>query len=305
CTLEKTSARRCALRLGFRQVNGLKEDDIKRFVERRTERPYRDPADVWRRGGLSKRQILALARADAFASMGLTRRDVLWAVRAFSEASLPLLEQRPRVRNLEPKVTLPKLTLGEQIVDDYSTISMSLRAHPLELLRPTLSERRMADSQKLRETRSGDPLQMAGLVLVRQRPGTASGVVFVTLEDEFGIANLVVWPKVFEAHRRIIMNSRLLGVAGKVQRDIDQKGVEGIVIHIVAERLWDWSADLDRIADLDGHFELRMGRGDQAHSSTPDPRDEATKRERGQKPYDRSRIIFDRPQIKIASHDFH
>ena len=133
CTLEKTDGPKCALRLGFRQVTGLKEDDLKRMVERRTT-PYRDPADLWRRGGLSKRQILALARADAFASMGLTRRDVLWAVRAFSEVSLPLLEARPQLRDLEPSVSLPKLTLGEQVVDDYSTISMSLRAHPLQLL---------------------------------------------------------------------------------------------------------------------------------------------------------------------------
>jgi error-prone DNA polymerase len=302
-TLEKTSGDRCALRLGFHRVNGLKKADIERFIERRTT-PYRDPGDVWRRGGLSKRQILALARADAFASMGLSRRDVLWAVRALSEASLPLLD---RTHIVEPEVTLPSLTLGEQIVDDYSTISMSLRAHPLELLRPTLSEHRMTHSQKLREeTRNGDFLQMAGLVLVRQRPGTASGVVFITLEDEFGIANLVVWPKVFEAHRRIIMGARLLGVAGKVQRVDSTDDIGASVIHLVAERLWDWSVDLDRIADLDGRFELRMGRGDQAHSSTPDPRDDQTKRERGKKqPYDRGRIIFDRPQIKIASHDFH
>jgi len=299
-TLEKTLGSKCALRLGFHQVNGLKKDDLELLVRRRGERPYRDPADVWRRGGLTKRQILALARADAFASMGISRRDVLWAVRAFSEVSLPLLDQ---ARIAEPAVSLPKLTLGEQIVDDYSTISMSLRAHPLQLLRPMLSERRMANSEKLRmEARNGDFLQMAGLVLVRQRPGTASGVVFITLEDEFGIANLVVWPKVFEAHRRIVMGSRLLGVAGKVQR-VDSTGDIGAsVIHLVADRLWDWSADLDRIADLDGHFELRQGRGDQAHSSTPDPRDET---EKGKKPYDRSRIIFDRPQIKIASHDFH
>jgi DNA polymerase III alpha subunit len=242
--------------------------------------------------------------------MGLTRRDVLWAVRAFSEASLPLLEARP-VRDREPKVSLPRLTLGEQVVDDYSTISMSLRAHPLQLLRPTLWERRMADSRKLREARTGNFLQMAGLVLVRQRPGTASGVVFVTLEDEFGIANLVVWPRVFEAHRRVVMGARLLGVAGKVQRDQQKDGTEGIVIHLVAERLWDWSADLDHIADLDGHFELRMGRGDQAHSSTPDPRDEPKPRPilqkpaRAKQPYDRSRIHLDRPVIKIASRDFH
>ncbi|MGE5151330.1 MAG: OB-fold nucleic acid binding domain-containing protein, partial [Rhodospirillaceae bacterium] len=294
--------------LGFRQINGLKEADLKRLVERRTT-PYRDPADLWRRGGLSKRQILALARADAFASMGLTRRDVLWAVRAFSEASLPLLEARPQ-RDLEPSVSLPKLTLGEQVVDDYSTISMSLRAHPLQLLRPTLWERRMADSKKLREAETGDFLQMAGLVLVRQRPGTASGVVFVTLEDEFGIANLVVWPRVFEAHRRVVMGARLLGVAGKVQRDVQKDGKPGLVIHLVAERLWDWSADLDRIADLDGRFELRMGRGDQAHSSTPDPRDEPKPRPplrkpSAKQPYDRSRIHLDRPTIKIASRDFH
>jgi DNA polymerase III alpha subunit len=303
-TLEQTSGDRCALRLGFHQVNGLKKKDMETFVERRAKRPYRDPADVWRRGGLTKRQILALARADAFTSMGLSRRDVLWAVRAFAETSLPLFEQRPRPRDLEPKVTLPRLTLGEQVVDDYSTISMSLRAHPLQLLRPMLSERRMAHSEKLREARSGDFLQMAGLVLVRQRPGTASGVVFVTLEDEFGIANLVVWPKVFEAHRRIIMGSRLLGVAGKVQRVDSKDDIGASVIHLVAERLWDWSADLDHIADLDGHFELRMGRGDQAHSSTPDPRD-GPRDEPKKKPYDRSRIIFDRPTIKIASRDFH
>src|SRR5262249_16459092 len=109
CTLEKTDGGRCALRLGFRQVTGLAEDDLRRFVERRTT-PYRDPADVGRRGGLNKRQILALARADAFASLGLTRRDVLWAVRAFSDEPLPLLDQRPTARDREPKVSLPSLT---------------------------------------------------------------------------------------------------------------------------------------------------------------------------------------------------
>jgi len=103
----------------------------------------------------------------------------------------------------------------------------------------------------------------------------------------------------------VIIGARLLGVAGKVQRDQQKDGTDGLVIHIVAERLWDWSADLDRIADLDARFELRMGRGDQAHSSTPDPRDEQTKRERRKPPYDRSRIHLDRPAIKIASRDFH
>jgi error-prone DNA polymerase len=319
-TLEQTLERRCALRLGFHQVTGLRQEDMKRLVERRGAVPYRDPADVWRRGGLGRRQILALARADAFASMGLTRRDVLWAVRAFSDASLPLLERRPAVRDLEPPVTLPGLTMGEQVVDDYASFSMSLRAHPLQLLRPMLIERRMAHSQRLREARTGDFLQMAGLVLVRQRPGTASGVVFVTLEDEFGIANLVVWPRVFDAHRRIVMGARLLGVAGKVQRDQPQDGTDGLVIHLVAERLWDWSADLDGIADLDGRFELRPGRGDEARTDRPDPRVEgaragdrrvevpeanATRHRVKKGAYDRNRIHLDRPAIRIASRDFH
>ena len=308
--------KRCALRLGFRQVTGLVEDALRRFVERRTT-PYRDPADVWRRGGLNRRQILALARADAFAAMGLSRRDVLWAVRAFSDQPLPLLEARPAsgvaARDLEPSVSLPALTLGEQVVDDYATISMSLRAHPLSLLRPLLSERRVSRTEVLLDSKNGDRFTLAGLVLVRQRPGTASGVVFVTIEDECGIANLVVWPKVFEAHRRIVMGARLLAVKGQVQR-------EGLVIHLVAERLWDWSAELDTLAEIDT-LKVANGRGDQVRTDRPDPRTQArvdvpeanATRHRASKapaarqkpPYDRSRIHLDRPQIRIHSRDFH
>jgi len=170
------------------------------------------------------------------------------------------------VRDLEPAVSLPKLTLGEQVVDDYSTMSMSLQAHPLQLLRPMLSERYMKTTDALREARNGDRLSVAGIVLIRQRPGTASGVVFITLEDEFGIANLVVWPSVFETYRKAVMGARMLAAKGHVQR-------EGLVVHLVVEQLWDWSADLDSIAQLDGRFELHPGRGDQAKFSTPDPRD--------------------------------
>jgi len=280
---------------------------MKRMVERRTT-PYRDPADLWRRGGLTKRQILALARADAFASLGLTRRDVLWAVRAFSEASLPLLDARP-VKDREPAVTLPALTLGEQVVDDYASFAMSLRAHPLSLLRPMLRERHVSRTDVLPDSKNDDRFTLAGLVLVRQRPGTASGVVFVTIEDECGIANLVVWPKVFEAHRRIVMGSRLLAVSGHVQR-------EGLVIHLVAEKLWDWSAELDQIADLDTIHPVN-GRGDEVRTDPGDRRVEvpeanatrhrASKRPaaKKQQPYDRSRIHLDRPTIRIASRDFH
>jgi len=311
-TLEKTSGGRCALRLGFHQVTGLAEADMVRMVERRTT-PYRDPVDLWRRSGLTKRQITALARADAFASLGLTRRDVLWAVRGLSDATLPLLDERPQVRDLEPTVTLPSLTLGEQVVDDYAAVSLSLRSHPLALLRPAMSARGVRRNDALADSKNGDLVTLAGVVLVRQRPGTASGVVFVTIEDESGIANLVVWPKIFDANRRTVMGSRLLGVTGRVQR-------EGLVIHVVAERLFDWSAELDRIADIDQvkdseQFRLPFGRGDESRSDPGDrrvavPEANAT-RHRSSKsvppkpPYDRSRIILDRPVIKIASRDFH
>jgi error-prone DNA polymerase len=235
----------------------------------------------------------------------------LWAVRGFSDAPLPLLDDAAKVRDLEPTVTLPSLTLGEQVVDDYAAISMSLRSHPLALLRPRFSDHGVARTDVLADSKNDDLLTLAGLVLVRQRPGTASGVVFVTIEDECGIANLVVWPKVFEAHRRIVMGSRLLGVRGRVQR-------EGLVIHLVAEQLWDWSAELDSIADID-EFQLPRGRGDEVRTDPGDrrvparlpvPEANATRHRAGKGPpaksdYDRSRIVLDRPKIKIASRDFH
>src|SRR5262249_34020870 len=160
----------------------------------------------------------------------------------------------------------------------------------------------------LKDSKNDDIFTLAGLVLVRQRPGTASGVVFVTIEDECGIANLVVWPKVFEAHRRIVMGSRLLAVSGHVQR-------EGLVIHLVAERLSDWSTELDTISDLHG-LTMPHGRGDEVRTDPGArrvgvPEANATRHRSGRglpvkkKPYDRSQIMLDRPTIRIASRDFH
>ena len=313
CTLEPSSHNnRCALRLGLRQVAGLSEADVDRMVAQRAT-PYRDPADLWRRAGLTKRQIIALARADAFASLGLSRRDVLWAVRGFSDVALPLLDF---TSDPEPAVTLPGLTLGEQVVDDYGSFSMSLRKHPLALLRPAFSTRGISSTSVLEGSKNGDIFTLAGLVLVRQRPGTASGVVFVTLEDEHGIANLVVWPKVFDTHRRIVMGARLLGVRGKIQREGEG---DYVVIHLVAEQLWDWSADLDRIGDIDETFRLTSGRGDEVRTDPGDrrvavPEANATRHRASKGPpakptakpaYDRSRIVLDRPKIRIHSRDFH
>jgi error-prone DNA polymerase len=188
-------------------------------------------------------------------------------------------------------------------VDDYGSFSMSLRKHPLALLRPAFSARGISSTSVLEGSKNGDIFTLAGLVLVRQRPGTASGVVFVTIEDEHGIANLVVWPKVFDAHRRIVMGSRLLGVRGKIQREGEG---DYVVIHLVAEQLWDWSTDLDRIADIDEAFRLTSGRGDEVRTDPGDrrmavPEANATR-------HRSSRTVpaaLDRPKIRIASRDFH
>lgn len=315
CTLEPGLNNRCALRLGLRQVTGLSEAAARQMVARRGGDPYRNPCDLWRRSGLARRQIIALARADAFASLGLTRRDVLWAVRGFSDGHLPLLDMQRGVSDLEPVVALPGLTMGEQVVDDYSGFSMSLRSHPLELLRATFAQRGLSNTEALKTSKNGDVLTLAGLVLVRQRPGTASGVVFVTLEDEFGIANLVVWPKVFDAHRRIVMGARLMGVRGRIQCEGDEPYK---VIHLVADGVWDLSAELDSISELD-MFRLTDGRGDEVRTDPGDRRMKiaeanATRHRASRnvpakpadKPgYDRSRTVLDRPRIRIRSRDFH
>ena len=314
CTLEAGKDNRCALRLGLCQVTGLSKEAAGRMVERRGETPYSDPTDLWRRSGLSKKQIIALARADAFASLNLTRRDVLWSMRGFADGQLPLLDSQPRVRDLEPAVILPGLTLGEQVVDDYSSFSLSLRSHPMQLLRQTFTPRGISSTDALTSAKNGDVLILAGLVLVRQRPGTASGVVFVTLEDEFGVANLVVWPAVFEAYRRVVMGARMVGVRGRIQCEGEKQYK---VIHLVAEEIWDLSAELDSISELD-LFHLTHPRGDEVS----DPGDRRVKvaeanatRHRSSRStpartavephYDRDRIVLDRPKIRIQSRDFH
>ncbi len=315
CTLEAGKNNRCALRLGLSQVTGLSEEVADRVVERRGTTPYSDPADLWRRSGLSKKQIIALARADAFASLSLTRRDVLWAVRGFADGQLPLLDSQPRVRDLEPAVRLPGLTLGEQVVDDYSSFSMSLRSHPMQLLRQTFAQQGLSSTEALASAKNGTVLTLAGLVLVRQRPGTASGVVFVTLEDEFGIANLVVWPTVFEAYRRIVMGARMVGVRGRIQCEGEKQYK---VIHLVVEEIWDLSAELDSISELD-LFHLTHPRGDEARREPADQRVKVAEanatRHRSSRSspaqpvarpaYDRDRIVLDRPKIRIQSRDFH
>ncbi len=238
CTLEPESGGGdVALRLGFRQVRGLAERDAETIVAARGS-GYRDLIEVQDRSGVGKPALEALARADAYHSLGLDRRRALWAVRGLEDQPLPLFAHagaRP-----EPAVTLPAAAPGEQVADDYRSLRLSLKAHPLAILRDTLAERGFVPCATLEDRAHDRPVRLAGLVITRQRPGSAKGVIFVTLEDETGIANLIVWTRVFDRYRRATLDARLLGVDGRVQR-------EGSVIHVVAERLVDLSPLLARL----------------------------------------------------------
>jgi error-prone DNA polymerase len=239
CTLEDG-----ALRLGLRQIDGLQRDAADRLVARR---PYRTVEDLRARGFVPVHAIQRLAAADAFRSMGLDRRAALWDSRALKQApDLPLFtyaEARDEGAEDQP-AQLPAMPLSEHVVNDYQTIRLSLKAHPMHFLREQYAARKFITADQLRTIRDGKRLSIAGLVLIRQRPGSAKGVVFITLEDETGIANLVVWPDVFEKRRKIVMGARLIAVHGIVQRDPDSD-----VIHVVARRLEDHSHMLRNLSD--------------------------------------------------------
>ena len=265
-TLEPGADGAMALRLGFRQVKGLREDAMDRLVAARGN-GYPDPWTLWRRAGLPAAVLERLARADAFGSLGLNRRQALWAVRRFRPAALPLFaamdeDEQPG----DPPAALPAMTLGEQVVDDYASVRMTLRAHPLALLRAEAPFDRATPHSELLNCRNGQQVTVSGLVLIRQRPGTAKGVVFMTLEDETGAANVIVWPHVLERYRPIAMGARLVRVVGEVQK-------EGIVIHIVARKLEDLSSRLDGLTRLDAAFDTALARADEIASEARDPRD--------------------------------
>ncbi len=228
-----------ALRLGLRQIKGMNEADAAWIVAARGN-GYGEPRDLWRRAGIRPAVLERLARADAFRSMGAQRRDALWNIGAIKgTAPLPLFDHSgeseiPR----EPDITLPAMTPGEHVVQDYVSTRLSLRAHPVGLLRSRLSGTIRNDT--LGTAVNGSRVGVAGVVLARQRPGTAGGVVFVTLEDETGTANLIAWKDVFTRYRRIIMTARMMRVDGILQR-------QGIVTHIVVRHIEDVSHLLDTL----------------------------------------------------------
>ena len=240
CTLEPPPPRP-ALRLGLRQIRGLREEDAARIVGAR-EGGYRSPADLWRRAGISPAILVRLARADAFTSTGLDRRQAAWAISSLDRAGpLPLFDSPdggapPR---LEP--ALPAMTAGEQVVADYRTTGLSLKQHPTALLRERLAGRGVRPASHLEELPAGARVTVAGIVLCRQRPGTAGKIVFVTLEDETGTANLVVFPSVQERCRRGLLTARLMICHGRLEKE------QG-VIHVIANRIHSLNDWLDGLA---------------------------------------------------------
>jgi error-prone DNA polymerase len=246
---EQCPPHRRAVRLGLRLIDGLAEAPARHIVAVRGS-GYSGVGAVWLRSGAPVSVLERLADADAFRSTGLDRRMALWAVKGLDGGALHAKARRTAAasptRNWagsadlfdEPPVALPPTSLGEHVVADYAALGLSLKAHPVAFFRSALSARGILTSARHWDERlAGRRVRVAGLVLVRQRPGTAKGTIFLTLEDETGIVNVVVWPKVFERWRRVVMTAQFLAVRGKLQR-------EGLVIHVVAEELIDLTREL-------------------------------------------------------------
>jgi len=279
-----------ALRLGLRQIKGVAKDDAERLVAARPEHGYADPRALWRRSGLGRGALERLAEADAFRSTGLDRRRALWVLKALGEPPLPLfaaeeataqekppppnggrgkgeggfsgpapLESPTSPRPFPPpgaereRITmalLPEMPLGEHVVEDYASLSLTLKRHPLAFLRPEFTHEGLVTAADLAHLPVDRRLAIAGIVLIRQRPGSANGVVFITIEDETGIANLIVWPQILERFRRAALGATLLRCIGKLQR-------EESVIHVVADRLDDMTPRLNTLRDHTGETDLR------------------------------------------------
>ncbi|MET3909657.1 error-prone DNA polymerase [Bradyrhizobium sp. S3.3.6] len=268
-TLESTDDRYCAVRLGFRQIDGFhwldpdeeflkaeqakrqgkvyvtQEDWADRIIKARDRQRFTSLEDFARDTGLPKRALILLADADAFRSLGLDRREALWQVRRLpDDVALPLFEAATaREQPDEQAKPLPVMPRPEQVVADYQTIRLSLKGHPMEFLRETFSRERIVACKEISHENERRRVRCAGVVLVRQRPGSASGVVFMTLEDETGIANVVVWPKIMEQYRKEVMGARLILVEGYIQSSPEK------VTHLIAQRMIDRSHDLVGLAN--------------------------------------------------------
>ncbi len=223
-TLEKTSEKWHALRLGFRQIKGFPEEDAQRLSSARLQ-PFTRIIDL-ANTGISQAALEKLADADAFRSIGFDRRKALWEVSALQGRFTGIFEDQPAEDPTKAQIVLPSISPMEHVMRDYSSTTLSLKAHPVSFARPHLDRLGVLPTARLKELKNGWSVKVCGLITVRQRPGTAKGVLFVTIEDETGFANLVIWAKTFEKYRKVIVQSKLFMVTGKVQ-------IEGEVIHVV------------------------------------------------------------------------
>jgi error-prone DNA polymerase len=307
CTLEPTGKKddkgdeRFAVRLGMCMVQGLSNKHTADIVNSRQDRDFVSVDDLWRRAGVPASALVCLAEADAFLpSLSLSRREALWAIKALRDEPLPLFAAAASRENAtvaeldEPSVALRPMTDGGEVVQDYGHVGLTLREHPMSFLRRDLSRRRILTCAEAVRARDGTWLETAGLVLVRQRPGSAKGVIFMTIEDETGIANAVLWVKTFEKYRRVVLSAGMVGIYGKIQR-------EGEVVHLVAHRLTDLSEALASVGERNRAFPLPHGRGDDFRHGVP-PEDR-----RDMKKHPPSAVHDDDEveRIKVISRNFH
>ncbi|WP_439596222.1 error-prone DNA polymerase [Falsiroseomonas sp.] len=292
CTLEPATAGPdgLALRLGLRLVTGLAEEEAQAIVAAREARngaPFTSVEDLAWRSGAGKRALDALAAANAFAQAGtgLARREAAWDARgvpsgprdlplfaiAQDQVAAALTDEAPMLAEATP--SLPPLTEGEAVVGDYLATGLTLRRHPLALLRPQLAAQGCDDTQRLATARAGTRLRLPGLVLMRQRPGSAKGVVFLTIEDEHGNANIVVFQDVSTRDRAALVAGRLLLVEGVLEREDTHAEIP--ILHVIARRLVDWSALLDSLPQAQGSSawaERALGRADEVRRPEPGAR---------------------------------
>jgi error-prone DNA polymerase len=267
CTLEETGGKYLAVRLGLRMAKGLANKDGAALVACRGGEPYASIADLHRRAGIAVSALERIAEADGYSALGLDRRRALWEVRGLADGDLPLFAVRGgREEFAEAPVAITPMKPGHEVVEDYRSLGLSLRRHPVGFLREELAASGAMPIARLNAVRDGKRVTLAGIVLVRQRPGSAKGVMFITIEDETGHANLIVWPTVFDRQRSLILSAAMIACDGRLQR-------EGEVMHVVVDRLTDLSGMLRSVAGRDD-FRLPTGRGDEArHGGGPDSRE--------------------------------
>ena len=258
-----------AVRLGLRFVKGLANQDAAALITHRAGTAFDTIDELYHRTGLGPGALERLAEADAFQSLKLDRRRALWHIRALpqktgADATLPLFATREQFK--EPETTIIPMPEGREVVEDYRSMGLTLRRHPLEFLRSGLQSRGMITAAALKSLKDGKRITLAGIVLVRQKPGSARGVMFITIEDETGHANLIVWASLFEKQRSLILSAGMIACHGTLQR-------EGEVMHVIADHLEDLTPALRSVGTRTAKIPWRTGRGDEAkHGGTPDSR---------------------------------